>query len=309
MHFEFSTAGKIIFGSGSLNTVGDLAINLGKNALIISGGSIQNTDRIVQLLKKNKINSSLVLVEHEPTIDSIRSLVDFAKQAYVELIIGIGGGSTIDSAKATAAMLANPGDITDYLEVVGLNKPILNPSIPLIAIPTTSGTGSEVTKNAVLGSPHHHLKVSMRSAYMLPRIALIDPELTLSLPPLVTATTGLDALTQLIEPYTCSSPTPITDSLCLDGIKRISDSIFQAYTHGGDLGARESMAISSLYGGLTLANARLGAVHGLAAPIGGLIPAPHGSVCARLLPYVMETNLQAMKERAPAHPSIQRYEV
>jgi len=149
----------------------------------------------------------------------------------------------------------------------------------------------------------------MRSVHLLPRIALIDPELTTSLPPLITATTGLDALTQLIEPYTCHTPTPITDSLCIDGLKRISTSLIQAYDHGEDIGARESMALSSLYGGLALANARLGAVHGLAAPIGGLISAPHGAVCACLLPYVMETNLQAMKERAPAHPSLQRYEV
>jgi alcohol dehydrogenase class IV len=222
-------------------------------------------------------------------------------------VIARGGGSVVDGGKAIAAVLANGGDLLDYVEVIGRGRPLTLPSAPFIAIPTTAGTGSEVTRNAVLASPQHRVKVSLRSPLMLPRLAVVDPELMYSVPPSVTASTGLDALTQLIEPYVCNSPNPMTDAICREGVRRAARSLKRAYHDGCDAHAREDMAIASLFGGLALANARLGAVHGLAAPLGGMFPAPHGAVCARLLPLVMEVNIQALESRAGESPILHRY--
>jgi len=308
MQFEFSTASRIIFGSGKLNTIGDIATEFGKNAFIISGCPKSVSDRLYSALESRGICYSTVKIEQEPTIDVIKTFIDIAKRFSPDLLIGIGGGSAIDSAKATASLISNPGEITDYLEVIGLGKPLSNPSLPLIAIPTTSGTGAEVTKNAVLASPQHNVKVSLRSPYLLPKIALVDPELTVSVPPAITAFTGLDALTQLIEPFTCIDPSPMTDVLCRDGIQRIGRSIYQAYDNGVDHNAREDISLASLFSGLALANAKLGAVHGLAGTIGGVSPAPHGAICACLLPHTMEANINALMERAPGHPALQRYD-
>src|SRR4030042_5796414 len=215
MQFEFASATKILFGPGRLNSIGTLVDEFGKKALIISGCKKEVSDRLSNLLDLQKVTYSSVKMNREPPIDMIRELVTLAHRSSSDVVIGIGGGSALDAAKATAALLSNPGDITDYLEVIGLNKPLLAPSKPLIAIPTTSGTGSEVTRNAVLSSPAHKVKVSLRSHYLLPNISLIDPELTLSVPPMITAFTGLDTLTQLIEPYTCNLPNPLTDAICL----------------------------------------------------------------------------------------------
>ncbi|HTO03424.1 MAG TPA: iron-containing alcohol dehydrogenase, partial [Opitutus sp.] len=218
------------------------------------------------------------------------------------------GGSALDGAKAIAAMLTNDGDLFDYLEVIGRAQPLTQSSAPCIAIPTTAGTGSEVTRNAVLTSPAHRVKVSLRGPQMLPRVALIDPELTYDLPDALTATTGLDALTQLIEPYVSSRANPLTDGICVAGLSRAARSLRRAVENGRDLAAREDMALASLFGGLALANAGLGAVHGFAGPIGGMFAAPHGAVCAALLSHVMDANLRALRARAPSHASIGRYE-
>ena len=222
-------------------------------------------------------------------------------------MIGFGGGSALDTGKAAAALMANPGDPLDYLEVVGSGRPLQNPSAAFIAIPTTAGTGSEVTRNAVINLPEKRIKVSLRSPHMLPRIAVVDPQLTYSLPPSITASTGLDALTQLIEPFVCNSPTPVTDAICRDGIVRVARSLQKACENGQDANAREDMSLASLFGGLALANARLGAVHGMANPIGGFSHAPHGAVCARLLPLVIENNILALRTRLPDSPAIARY--
>ncbi len=214
----------------------------------------------------------------------------------------------LDTGKAIAAMLTNPGELENYLEVIGPGNPLVIKAAPHIAIPTTAGTGAEVTRNAVLGSPAHHVKVSLRSPLMLPRLAVIDPELTYGLSPAVTATSGLDALTQLIEPYTCNSPNSLVDALCVEGIRRVARSLRRAYHNGQDAAAREDMSLAALFSGLALANARLGAVHGLAGPLGGLFPTPHGAICARLLPIVVETNVQALQSRAPDSPILARYD-
>jgi alcohol dehydrogenase class IV len=205
-------------------------------------------------------------------------------------------------------MLTNKADLLEYLEIIGAAKPLTEPAAPFIAIPTTAGTGSEVTRNAVLASPEHRLKVSLRSPSMLPKVALVDPELTYDLPPAITAFTGLDALTQLIEPFVCSRANPFTDALCSEAIPRVSRSLRMATEKGTDKKSREDMAVASLFGGLALSNAGLGAVHGFAGPIGGMFPAPHGAVCAALLPHVMQTNWRAMQQRLPQNGALERYQ-
>jgi alcohol dehydrogenase class IV len=309
MQFEFSTASRLVFGPGRLDAIPDLVSEFGKRVLIASGCPKEILDRLLALLEVHGITFSLVKINHEPTVDSICDLVELTHRTQPALLIGIGGGSAIDTAKATAVLATNPGEVVDYLEVIGQNKPLLNPSIPVIAIPTTSGTGAEVTRNAVIGEPTQHVKVSLRSPYLLPKIALVDPELTLTVPPSITAFTGLDALTQLIEPFTCSTPNPLTDALCQEGIKRVGSALYTAFDHGNDLQAREDMSIASLFSGLSLANAKLGAVHGFAGPLGGEINAPHGAICASLLPHVMEANLDALRQQAPDHPIILRYAI
>jgi alcohol dehydrogenase class IV len=246
-------------------------------------------------------------VASEPTSDLVREGVEAFRGAKCDLVIAIGGGSAIDAGKAIAAAAANPGDLHDYLEVIGKGQPLESAPYPFIAVPTTAGTGSEVTRNAVLGSPKHGVKVSLRSPLMLPRVAIVDPELTRSLPPGITASTGLDALTQLIEAYVSSRANPMTDNFCLDGIRHAAASLLRAYKNGGDGEARTGMAWASLLGGLALANAGLGVVHGFAAPIGGTFEAPHGAVCAALLPAGMRANIDALRERDPRGPALERY--
>jgi len=234
--------------------------------------------------------------------------VKLAKAERCELVIGFGGGSAIDAAKAIAAMLTNDGELLDYIEIIGRGRPLARPSAPFIAIPTTAGTGAEVTRNAVLASPEHKVKVSLRSPLMLARVAVVDPELTYDLPPALTASTGLDALTQLIEPFVCNRANPMTDGLCIEGLRRAARSLRIAYSKGQDKDAREDMSVASLFGGLALSNAGRGAVHGFAGPIGGSFAAPHGAICAALLPEVMAMNLRALRQRDPNGPALYRYE-
>jgi alcohol dehydrogenase class IV len=211
------------------------------------------------------------------------------------MVISMGGGSVLDAGKAIAALMNNPGDPLDYLEVVGKGQALQHQAAPLIAIPTTSGTGSEVTQNAVLSVPEKQVKVSIRSPFMLPKIALVDPEFTYDLPKTITAYTGMDALTQCLEPFVSHAANPMTDSFCGEGLKRAARSLKIAYMQPHDVNARADMSLASLMGGLALANAKLGAVHGFAGPLGGMINAPHGAICARLLPFVVEANLEALQ--------------
>ncbi len=222
-------------------------------------------------------------------------------------IVACGGGSVLDAGKAIAGLATNPGDVFDYLEVIGKAQPLRNPSLPVIAVPTTAGTGSEVTRNAVLASPAHRVKVSVRSPSMLPRVALVDPVLTYSLPPAVTAATGMDALTQLIEPFVSSRANPLTDAICREGLRHAARSLTTVVSHGEDIAARRDMAFASLCGGRALASAGLGAVHGFAGPFGGVYDAPHGAVCAALLPEVVAANVYALRTRTPDAVALTRY--
>ena len=307
MNFQFATANKIIFGNGVLKQAVPLAKEFGAKALIMSGRSIERTFSLLEQLQVHRIKYATFSISGEPTIKSIDAALQKARNANVDVIISFGGGSVIDAGKAVAALMNNPGDVLDYLEVIGKGKKILKNPLPHIAIPTTAGTGTEVTKNAVLRSEVHNVKVSLRHNLMIPTAAIIDPELTYSVPPDVTASTGMDALTQLIEPFVCNQANPMTDGLCREGISRAARSLKAAFFNGTDKSAREDMAIASLFGGIALANAKLGAVHGFAGSIGGMFDAPHGAVCARLLPFVVEENISALKERQPNSPILARF--
>ncbi len=308
MRFEFATATRIIFGPGTLREVGPLARELGSRALVVTGSSPRRAEPLLALLGEHGLGSVTWPVPGEPELETVRAGVALAKRENCGLVIAIGGGSALDAGKAIAAMLANAGELLDYLEVIGRGKALSQPSVPFIAIPTTAGTGSEVTRNAVLASPQHQVKVSLRSPLMLPKVAVIDPELTYDLPPALTASTGLDALTQLIEPYVCSRSNAMTDAVCVEGMHRAARSLRTAVDDGRNAAARTDMAVASLFGGLALANAGLGAAHGFAGPIGGQFPAPHGAVCAALLPHVMAANLRALCQRQPAADALRRYE-
>lgn len=301
IHFEFATAGRIAFGNGTIKQAAAGAARYGSRALIVTGRSRDRCIGLLDDLKGAGISCEVFSVTGEPALNTVVAGAEFARSFPCSMVMGMGGGSVIDAAKAIAALITNTDNIYDYLEVVGQGRPLQHAPLPCIAIPTTAGTGSEVTRNAVLLAEREQVKVSLRSPLMLPVLAIVDPELTVSLPPNVTATTGLDALTQVIEPFVSNSPNPLTDGICREAIIRGGRSLLQTCQDGRDIAARNDMCLVSLFGGIALANSRLGAVHGLAGPIGGLFPgAHHGAICARLLPEVMQTNLNAIRSRAPA---------
>jgi len=307
MRFEFATATRIVFGQKAIKELVPSAKLFGQRALVVVGRSGQRIAGLIAQLREAGIAVSEFRVSVEPTVAVIEAGLGQAKAERCDLVISIGGGSVIDSGKAIAGLMTNLGRIYDYLEVVGLGHPLINSSAPFIAIPTTAGTGSEVTRNAVLTAVDQRVKVSLRSPLMLPRLAIVDPELTYGLPPEITAAAGLDALTQLIEPFLSNASNPLTDSICREGMRRVSRSLQIAYQHGNDPRAREDMALASLFGGIALANSKLGAVHGFAGPIGGMFPVPHGAICARLLPVVLETNLKALRNRLDQGSGLERF--
>lgn len=309
--FEFATSGQVVFGCGRLGEAGGLARGLGRRALLVRGASARAAVRVEALqrsLERSGVSWVTLPVGGEPQVEEARNAVSRARAEACDLVVACGGGAVLDLGKATAALMTHPGDPLDYLEVVGSGRSLERPSLPLLAIPTTAGTGSEVTRNAVLASPAHGLKASLRSPWMLPRVALVDPELTLDLPPDLTASTGLDALTQLLEPFVCRRAQPLTDALCRDGLARAARALPRAFHQGADLPAREDMALASLFGGMALANAGLGVVHGLAAPLGGALGAPHGALCAALLPHAVAVNLSALLARDPQGPALPRFD-
>ena len=308
MSFEFATATQIIFGAGTIRQIGSIAGKWGKRVLIVADARTQRVQPLVDQLAEADLYTSVITADAEPTVASITAGVEAARAAACDLVIAMGGGSVMDTGKAIGALLTNGGAPLDYLEVIGRGRPLTEPSAPTIAIPTTAGTGAEVTRNAVLFVPEHRVKVSLRSPYMLPRLALIDPELTYTMPPSITASTGLDALTQCMEPYVSNQANPLTDAIAREGVRRAARSLRKAFIDGTDAAAREDLSLASLFGGLALANAKLGAVHGFAGVLGGMIAIPHGIVCARLLPFVMETNVRALQERMSASPALARYD-
>ena len=308
MYFEFATATQIIFGTGAIKDIGDRSAEMGSRVLLMTGKNAERASPMTKILKKKGIRISQFSIPQEPTTDLALAAVDRARQDNCDFVIGFGGGSVLDAGKVVAALLTNQGELLDYLEVIGHGQPLSRRPAPYIAIPTTAGTGAEVTRNAVLDSTEHRVKVSMRNRFMLPDLALIDPELTYSMPPDITAATGLDAFTQLLEAYVSRQSNPLTDSICREGLQRAAGSLKKAYLDGNNSTARRDMCLASLFGGLALANAKLGAVHGFAGPMGGMFNAPHGALCAGLLPHVMKVNLDALQTRFPESPAMKRYD-
>jgi alcohol dehydrogenase class IV len=302
--FEFATAGKIVAGAGRAAELPGLVAGLGSRVLVCTGA---DPSRHGGLLAGLGLPAVVVTVAAEPTVELARAGVAAAREHGADVVAAVGGGSVIDLAKAVAMLLGNGGDPLDYLEVIGSGRTISQPAVPCVAVPTTAGTGAEVTANAVLASPAHGLKASLRSPLMIPRVALVDPELTVSCPPRVTAASGLDALTQCLEPFVSVRANPLTDGLAREGLRRAAAGLRAAYADGRDLGARADMAMCSLLGGIALANAKLGAVHGLAGVIGGTADVPHGVACAALLAPVVEANVRALRSGQPGGPALGRY--
>jgi len=302
--FEFATAGRIVAGAGRAAELPDVLAGLGSRVLVCTGA---NPARHAGLLAGLGRPAAAFPVAGEPTVELARAAVAVAREHGADVVAAIGGGSVIDLGKAVAALLANGGDPLDYLEVVGSGQKITQPAVPCVAVPTTAGTGAEVTANAVLAVPEHRLKASLRSPLMIPRVALVDPVLALSCPPPVTAASGLDALTQCLEPFVSVRATPLTDGLAREGLRRAATGLRAAHADGGDLAARTDMAICALLGGMALANAKLGAVHGLAGVIGGTADVPHGMACAALLGPVIEANVRTLQSGAPGSPVLDRY--
>lgn len=302
--FEFATAGRILVGRGRAAELPEVLAGLGSRVLVCTGA---NPARHAGLLAGLGMPAAGFAVAGEPTVDLARAGAATAREHGADVVAAIGGGSVIDTGKAVAMLLGNGGDPVDYLEVVGSGRKITKPAAPCVAVPTTAGTGAEVTANAVLAAPAHGVKASLRSPLMIPRVALVDPGLTVSCPPPVTAASGMDALTQCLEPYVSVRATPLTDGLAREGLNRAAAGLRAAFADGSDLAARTDMAMCSLLGGMALANAKLGAVHGLAGVIGGTAAVPHGVACAALLAPVIEANIRALRSARPAHPALSRY--
>lgn len=307
MQFEFATAARIVFRSGVAEDLPEIVREFGTRTLLVTG---RNPGRLAPLMRRfdsRGLACSVFATSGEPTLNTVREGVAKAR-ANCDLVIGIGGGSAIDAAKAIAALTTNSGEPLDYLEVIGKGQPIKNAPLPFIAVPTTSGTGAEVTRNAVLGSPEHGVKASLRSPLLLAKVAVIDPELTFDVPAAITANTGLDTLTQLIEAYVSQRANVFTDQFCREGLARVSQSLMKAYRQGHDRASREAMSFASLLSGLALANAGLGVVHGFAAPLGGMLhDAPHGALCAAVLPHGMAVNIRALRKRGHNRAALERY--
>ncbi|MFZ4617123.1 MAG: iron-containing alcohol dehydrogenase [Rectinemataceae bacterium] len=316
MNFEFATASRIRFGPGTLAEAGTIAAGIGRRAFVIGGRDLGRLGPLTARLEAAGLVCATASTSPEPDFDSLRALAEAARAFGPDLVIGMGGGSAMDAAKAVAALVTNGGDPLDYAETVGKGLPLAKPSLPCIAIPTTSGTGSEVTRNAVFtahvaGEPS--LKFSLRSPTMLPVVALVDPELTQGLPWKLTLGPGLDAIAQLVEPLVSARANPLVDAFCREGLSRALPALLRmaagkdAASVADEIGARQELSFASLLGGLALANAGLGAVHGIAGPLGGASGAAHGALCGALLGAVVSANVAALRSRAPGSPALARY--
>ncbi len=304
--FEFATSTRILFGAGVISELASMAEAWGPRLTLVTGSQPSRWDAVLDSHLRRGAQVDVISLIGEPTTDFITGAIAETRARGCDAVIGLGGGSVIDAAKAIAGLVPQPGDVFDHLEVVGRAQPLSEAPLPWLAVPTTAGAGAEVTRNAVLTSPQHRVKASLRSPALLARVALVDPELTFDLPPALTAATGLDALTQVIEPFLCTRANPVTDALCREAIPRIARALPRAVEDGHDRAARTDMALGALHGGLALANAGLGSVHGLAAPLGGQLAAPHGAICAALLPHALELNLRLLPPNPAGHATRHR---
>ncbi|MBI3344529.1 MAG: iron-containing alcohol dehydrogenase [Gammaproteobacteria bacterium] len=308
--FSLSRLPQIIFGAGRFKETADLVASFGMRALVVTGAhSLQCTihwHSLTEALKQSGISWEHITVAGEPSPAFVDQAVRDLREARIEVVLGVGGGSVLDGAKAIAGLLRVDHSVMDYLEGVGPELPYQGPALPFIAAPTTAGTGSEATKNAVLSQPGKQgFKKSFRHELLVPRYAVVDPELLATCPPELIAANGMDALTQLIESYVSLKANPFTDALAWSGIEAARDGLLPWYEQGG--AQSRNMAYAALLSGITLAQVGLGSVHGLASPLGAFFPIPHGVVCGTLVAAASEINIRALQSREPEHPALIKY--
>lgn len=306
VHFDLAVPADVRFGAGRASEVPAALATLGASrVLVVTGRTTSRADVMRSALTEAGIASIAYGIEAEPSIERVRDAVAVAAEAGCNAVLGFGGGSALDVAKAVAVLATSGTDPIDHLEVIGAGRPIERPGLPCVAVPTTAGTGSEVTRNSVLSGDG--VKASLRSPLMLPKVAVVDPDLLAGVPQQTIAASGMDALSQLIEPLLSRRANPLTDALARDGIRRSARSLRRAYEDGmQDPSVREDLALASLFSGICLANSGLGVVHGIAAAAGARLSAPHGAVCAAVLAAAMEINLRALRDRARDHPALSR---
>ncbi len=312
--FSIARLPRIVFGDGSRRAVAAEAGALGRRALVVTGaGSLRATPHWRELadgLAAEGVSFEVFSVAGEPSPEMVDGAVAEFRDSGVEAVVGIGGGSALDAAKAIAGLLPHGNSVLDHLEGVGAGIPYRGPAVPFIAVPTTAGTGSEATKNAVL-SRHgdEGFKKSFRDEALVARVAIVDPELLASCPPDLIAANGMDAFTQLLESLVSANANPMTDALAWSGLAAFRDGFFSAWEGDGAAAAagRAGIAYASLTSGITLAQVGLGSVHGLASPLGAFFPIPHGVVCGTLVAEATEVNIRALKERDPESPALDRY--
>lgn len=311
--FSITALPAIVFGDGTRRRLPELAAQYGRNVLLVTGAASFITSpawpELLAGLALHGLRHVHITVRGEPSPALVDNIAAQFRHADIEVVIGIGGGSVLDAAKAVAGLLRVMHSVMDYLEGVGPELPYQGPSVPFIAVPTTAGTGSEATKNAVLSERGERgFKKSFRHDRLVARYAVLDPELLATCPPALIAADGMDALTQLMEAYVSLNANPFTDALVLSGIAAVRDSLLPWYTGQGDLAmCRCAMAYAALLSGITLAQAGLGAVHGLASPLGAFFPIPHGVVCGTLVAACFRINLQALRQRAPDSQALFKY--
>lgn len=312
-NFSITRVPRIEFGSGVFTKTAALASHFGRRALLVTGGgSLRATSHWNALhteLKKNNMSWVDTPIQGEPSPVQVDALVAQLRAENIEVVIGVGGGSVLDAAKAIAGLLRVDQSVMDYLEGVGPELAYEGPSVPFIAVPTTAGTGSEATKNAVLSvQGDAGFKKSFRHELLVPQYAVVDPDLLATCPPALIAANGMDALTQLIESYVSTKSNPFTEALAWDGIAAACTGLLPWYEHGARAAeARARMAYAALISGITLAQTGLGSVHGLASPLGAFFPIPHGVVCGTLFASATQMNIHAMRVREPNNIALEKY--
>ncbi len=304
--FECAQPRRVLFGRGRLREAGTIVREYGKRCLVCTGSRPERAAGLLDSLREAGLLCELLTVSGEPTFESVRRAAARVAEFAPDAVIAMGGGSVLDTGKALAMLATNGGDPLDYAEIVGAGKPVTKSSLPLLAIPTTAGTGSEATRNAVLAHTEKQVKVSLRSRSMMPEIVILDPQAMRDLPAHVVAASGMDALCQLIEAFVSCKANAWTDALCRAGIPMAFRALPKACEAPDDLDAREEMLLAACWSGFALANAGLGAVHGFAGVVGGLTGAPHGLICATLLAPVCRANIAAIRSEG-AHPALEKY--
>lgn len=306
--FQFYCVPRVVVERGGVRRLGEFCGVLGRQVLLVHNADAAIPAAIAGL-RAGGVTASLFRVRGEPAVEDVDAALAQFRSSGCDCLIGLGGGSAIDLAKAVAAVAANGGAALDYMEVVGRGQKIEREPLPWLAVPTTAGTGAEATRNAVIADKSRQFKASIRSEKMLAKLVLIDAELGQSVRPAVTAASGCDALCQAVESYTSRNANPLTDGMALEAVRLAQWALPRAFANGSDLEAREAMAMAALLSGITLSNAGLGAVHGFAAPLGANFPVPHGVVCAALLPHVINANVRALRRSQgdAAQAALRRY--